>query len=286
MMSWVKDPFVHFIALGVALFVFHGVWTAQKNTPPVVQITAADRDRQILAFTGENRRAPSPDERAALENEFIREEVLVREARRRGLDRGDFVIRQRLVEKMEFLLEDVAVLPEPTDATLSLWYDANVAAFKTPETVSLTQIFIDPEQRASTPMADAKALLKSVQTDPRLDPLSLGDPFLLQKQFTDITQDTLARLLGDEVAQPLFAKARVAKAGEWVGAFTSNFGIHLIRIDAYTPVLTPAFDTLQAQVKTAWQAEKREAQNKQAIDTLISAYEIECLDSTALSVPQ
>ena len=74
-----------------------------------------------LAAISNKLQVMSTEERNELTEEFIRAEVLVREARRMGLDEGDFIIRQRLIQKLEFLSDTQANIPEKAEALLVDW---------------------------------------------------------------------------------------------------------------------------------------------------------------------
>jgi len=52
-----------------------------------------------------------------------------------GVDQDDTIIRQRLRQKLEFLLEDTGALVEPTDADLQSYVAANPERFRTAEGV-------------------------------------------------------------------------------------------------------------------------------------------------------
>ena len=75
----------------------------------------------------------TPAHRDELENLVearIREEVLYREALAVGLDTNDMVVRRRMVQKMEMLSQDLALLADPTDAELA--FDENKEDYRIP----------------------------------------------------------------------------------------------------------------------------------------------------------
>src|SRR6185295_8872661 len=68
---------------------------------------------------------PTASEEAALVQRYIDNEVLYREALALGLDRGDIIVRRRLVQKMEFLTEGIDPIATPTDDELQGYLDAH-----------------------------------------------------------------------------------------------------------------------------------------------------------------
>ena len=70
-------------------------------------------EKLAAQWQGQTRRLPDANELDALVEGYVREEILVREARRLNLDQDDVIIRRRLAQKYEFLLADADVQPNP-----------------------------------------------------------------------------------------------------------------------------------------------------------------------------
>lgn len=94
------------------------------------------------------RRPPSETELAQLMQDWTVEETLVREAQALGLDRDDAMIRNRLHQKMAFLLEAPASGMTPDDAALESFYQADPARFALPVRVSIQQVMLPEGARA------------------------------------------------------------------------------------------------------------------------------------------
>jgi hypothetical protein len=130
-MKFLREPLVHFLLLGALLFgvfALAGRWTNER--PDRIVITPGLIENLQLGFTRSAQRAPTAAELDAVIEDYIREEVLDREAVARGLDRDDPVIRRRLREKMEFFTEDSVATAEPTDAQLNDFLQKNPEAFR------------------------------------------------------------------------------------------------------------------------------------------------------------
>jgi hypothetical protein len=48
---------------------------------------------------------------------------------RAGLEQGDTIIKRRMVQKMEFLAEDLSALREPNREELKAWFEKNPQRF-------------------------------------------------------------------------------------------------------------------------------------------------------------
>ena len=83
-----------------------------------MRITEADV-RALEAYRGGCwNRHPTPAEMRGLVRDFVKEELLAREARAMGLEENDSEVRHRLAAKMNFFVQDITRRPEPTDDDL------------------------------------------------------------------------------------------------------------------------------------------------------------------------
>jgi len=115
-MRLLREPLLHFLALGAAIFAVHAMLSGEAPRPDVVVVTRGRVDSLVASFTSTHGRPPDAAERDELVQSWVREEILCREAVRLGLDREDAVIRDRLRQKMEFVSGGEAASPESRDA--------------------------------------------------------------------------------------------------------------------------------------------------------------------------
>ena len=115
-MRILREPLLHFVALGLVLVIVCAVANDILATDASRRITMTAADIQFLAGSWQRRwqRPPTEQELRGLVDARVREEVLYREAVAVGLDRNDIVVRRRMVQKMELLSQDLALLVDPT----------------------------------------------------------------------------------------------------------------------------------------------------------------------------
>ena len=137
MKRWLSEPLVHFLVLGALLFggyawLHRGESGSSDNGAGPVRITA--KEIAFLTETWERlqQREPTREELHALVAGYLKEELLGREARAMGLDQNDLIIRRRLAQKVEFIVNDTSRLTAPTDDDLHRFYEANKESFQTP----------------------------------------------------------------------------------------------------------------------------------------------------------
>ena len=156
MSKLIKDPLVHFLLIGAALFAIAAMRGAPETRDRIV-VTADQVAQARAAATALQGRAPTPEELAELVEPLIRDEVMYREALALGLDDNDDEVRRRLIEKMSYLTQDLAD-PEPSsEEALHQFYEAHPELFAIPALVSFDQVFFSPGARGDSLEADAAA---------------------------------------------------------------------------------------------------------------------------------
>src|SRR5664279_3035535 len=85
------EPLVHFLALGAALFVLYALVNPGAVAGRTTRIDVGPSELGWIETTWlkQNRRAPTEAELKALVDDYVRDEVLYREALAMGLDRDD-----------------------------------------------------------------------------------------------------------------------------------------------------------------------------------------------------
>ncbi|MCP4691706.1 MAG: hypothetical protein GY859_26905 [Desulfobacterales bacterium] len=126
--EWLKEPLIHFLVLGSALFLlFHLMGDEGARDSDRIVVTQGRIENLKKSFKKRWLRPPAEAELKGLVEDHIKEEVLYREALAMGLDKDDTVVRRRMRQKMRFLFEDVAARAEPAEEELQAYLDENAA---------------------------------------------------------------------------------------------------------------------------------------------------------------
>ncbi len=265
---WLREPLLHFFLIGALLFFAYGrIAPANKNGERIVVTQAIVSD---LAGQHQTRwsRPPSQQELASLEEAYVLDEIKYREGLALGLDRDDAVIKRRVLQKIELVLEEQQVPAAPTDAELAAYLAKNADRFKRPEGVSFEQIYFDGSASVATvkrELAEARtALAKGA------DPANLGQVTMLPHSVQAMPLDLVARDFGERFAE----QTARAPQGEWVGPIASGLGAHLVRVTARTPAALPALEEVRPQVLRDWENEWREHARAQQYRQLRDRYEV------------
>jgi hypothetical protein len=270
-----REPLIHFLLLGALLF---GVYAYSERgrtgveSSKQIQLTIDDLSQMALLFQSQWRREPTREDFARLVENRVREEILYREGLALGLDKDDTIVKRRMVQKMQFLAEDVAAAHEPTADELRSWFEKNREQFAQPPRISFRHLYFSPDRRGARARDDAAAALAKLAGQPE-DPkraATLADPFMFQEYYRDRAPEFLGKEFG-----PKFALA-VAKLppGSWQGPIESGFGWHLLFVDTLVPGRVPAFEEIEPDVKTAWLAEQKARSWEQAYKDMRAKYTV------------
>ena len=260
---WLRDPLLVFAAIGVAVFAVDQLW--QGDDSRTIVVTAEQQAQMAALWEAQAGRPPTDDERRSLVADHAREEMLVREAKRLGLDEHDAIVRRRLAQKLTFLAEDVAALAPPEEAALRRYFDANRERYATPAVVTFSHIYFNPEQRAAA-QADAAAALAALQPDAWR---TTGDPFLLGRTYAYASLTRVRKDFGEAFATAVLAMPPDAT---WRGPVESAYGFHLVRVDAKQAATAPEYEAVARRVAADYDAERRAEANRAYFEDLQAQY--------------
>jgi hypothetical protein len=268
MLRLFKDPLVHFLLIGAALFgvsAWRGEMIRAGRERITITAEQVSKARNTAALT--QGRELSQAELNDLVESMVREEVLYREALTLGLDKYDDEVRRRLVEKMSYLTQDLAD-PASSPDELRAFYTASSELFTIPPLVSFDQVFFSPNERGDKLEADAAAGLAALRSGKPPD--QVGDHTPLRAAYDDAPRDQIRVLFGDAMAEALFT----APPGDWAGPYRSDFGLHLVRLRTRTEVRLPPYDEIAARVADEFGAKRRREANEAAYRRLRANYNV------------
>jgi len=267
-----KDPLLHFLLIGAALFLVFGLFKGRAgNEENKIIITFGDIEALQASFSRTWQRPPTDDELSGLIEDKVRDEIAYREAVAMGLDQDDAVIRRRLRMKMELLVEDIAGLSSPTDEELAAFLQKNRDSFRQEPQVSFKQVYLNSEKRGVNVMEEAQKRLADIAAaGPGADPESFSDPNMLPKGFSLSYVSDIEKLFGPSFANGILD----VEPGNWAGPVMSSYGLHLVfvreRIEGRDPQLAEVRETVERE----WTAKQRREFKEETYKKLRERYAI------------
>ena len=268
MKQLLHEPLVHFLAIGALLFVLFGL-APQPADDGAKQILVGAEDAQRLSaqFSRTWMRPPTQAELDGLIDRFVRDEIYYREALALGLDRDDPLVRQRMRQKLEFLLEDLSDAAEPSDAELERFLAEHAERFALPPRISFRQVYLNPDRHDDL---DAATRLLRAELDAGAAADTLGDRIMLGHTHQSVTPREIGRLFGEAFAAEVDALA----PGEWAGPIDSGLGRHFVQVLDRQPGRMPSLEAVRDRVAAEWLVQRRQARKDAAYARLREGYEV------------
>ncbi len=282
-----KEPLVHFLVLGCGLFWLFNFSQSEIQLPS--SITAINVNEEALTtymqFRAKNTNkdqiknvliAMSDIERQKIIDGYIQEEVLYREAKSMKLDSDDFIIRRRLVQKMDFITRGISSdLIEPTTKELTQYFDSNKEDYFVDASVTFTHIFFDYNKHGKQRAQQyALAKLQEIPTRPILFEQSMqhGDRFPFHNHYVDKTASFIESHFNLKFSQQVFSEANTLN--KWLGPISSPYGDHLIMVQKNESGHFPTFEEVSAQVAEDFFLDRIDKLQQQAINAVKDGYQI------------
>lgn len=252
-----REPLLHFLVVGALLFVAfdylgqdeavsdntirvdrEGLLEYLRHRDPRLNDTSAATVLESMTAT----------ERDSIVAQYVREEVLFRQAQALGLEQYDYAGRRRLISQLDYInrgfLEEQLQF---ADEELVNFYEANLARYEESPTVTFTHVFVSSERHGGQAKELATGTLVVLNEDavPFHLGATRGDRFLYHKNYVDKSAQEIASHFGAEFAESVFA---LPASDAWVGPVASNYGYHVLMISQQKPAIVLPFDTVRGQV--------------------------------------
>jgi hypothetical protein len=264
-----REPLLHFFLLGAGLFALYG-WLHREgfNAPNEIVVSRGQVAVLQQQFERVWQRPPTRDELQGLIDNWVREEIFYREGLAMGLDRDDPIVRRRVGQKVQFIV-DSAAPAEPSTEELQRWLDEHVDKYRTEASYSLQQVYFDPARHADHLRSDIEAARRAltrgkvVAGDSTLLPANLqGDASEIVRTFGSDFEAALGRL----------------PVGDWQGPVQSGFGWHLVKLSSREAARPATLAEVRAAVERDLMQARTEAANTAYYERLRSNYVVRIED--------
>ena len=252
-----NEPLLHFLLLGAAIFAADYTLHPPKRDERTIVVTRAMRQAMSTNFDEDRERPATPAELSAMVENWVASEILYREGKALGVDRGDDAIRDRVAYKLQLLIFSQLEPPVATEAQLRTWFDANQGRFDEPERVSFYMTPASTEAVARQHLADVQAGRDAAELQ-RITRAVIGRPVpSLSASFGDAFRDALLALPTEQ----------------WT-VLRSNEGWHLIRLDSRRPGIPARFEDHQDEAVQSFKTDEQRRRAWEAVQRLRAQYTV------------
>lgn len=291
MTRWLREPLVHFVAAGAILFGALALFRDDAQSIEDGRTIVVDR-RALLTFLqyranafeaetfGSALDAMSDAEIQELVDAYVDEEILYRQALEYRLDTSDNIIRQRMVQKMSFVLTDVAAAGQSADrAALEAYFRENIEAYAVAPWVTFTHVFFDSSRRGEDGAREAALATQRELNAGGMqfnEGAGFGDRFPYDRNYVERTLEFVAGHFGYDFVAAL-AEIEPSESA-WQGPIRSAYGEHLVMLTRSVDRAYPELDEVMGNVERDYRNEQTSAALAAMTRAIRDGYRIEVGD--------
>jgi len=284
--SLFREPVMYFLFLGGVIFAAY-YWVSDeagvtdKNTINVDEVALLEfmqyRSKSFDPQAARQRffNFPGPARQQVIE-QFVREEALYRRALDFGFEQGDYVIRRRLVQKMDFIAEGLVFDQSALrDDAIMDHYLAHLAQYTQPATISFAHVFYSASKHGVVVAAAKAADLLEALNDQKLGlehAAQFGDRFPYHINYVEKSQPQVADHFGAAMATEVFALP--VQPVRWQGVIKSEHGSHLVVVAENKPARTPDFEEVAGRVLVDLRNQIKRTNQQHYIDQVIADFQV------------
>lgn len=258
-LNWLREPLLHFLLLGGLLFAIDHFVNGRVDDPRTIYVDAAVDNQARQVFKAARGREPNEAELYALRRAWLDNEVLYREGLTLGVDKGDTMIRERVIFKALSIVDAGLKLPPVDDQMLREWFEKNRARYDEPARYDFQEAVLTGDNSEVATRAFAVALNAGTP----------GDAQAGLRVFKGRPHQNLVQSYGPEFAKAL----EESPPGEW-RVLPTREGWRVIRLVAITPPKPAVFEMLRGVVLQDWTDVTMAEQRTAAVRALARKYTV------------
>lgn len=260
MTRFLKEPLLHFLLLGGALFAIDGLVHGRTDERRLIVVGADVESEARELFEHEHGREPNEQELGAMTAVWLDNEVLYREGLAMQVDKGDDAIRERVIFKALSVIDANVKLPEASDTVLRSWFDAHRARYDVPARYDFEEAVKTGERSEADVQAFVAMLNKTAPG---------GAVAADLRVFKDRPHDSLVQSYGEA-----FVKALGEQADPQWRAVAAKDGWRAVRVQACKPAQPADFEAFRGVVLQDWRDATAAEQRTAAVRALTRKYSV------------
>lgn len=281
-----KEPLLHFLGAGLFLFVFFE-FVSPDDVMLDESVILVDRD-SLLLFLQYRTNTFQPDLAASrldsmsdesferLVRDYVREEALYRQALQLDMEENDYIIKRRLIQKVEFLSESFAeAVAAPDEDVIEAYYKENRETYYIEPLVTFTHVFYGNDERGqetAVQLASAKVTELNSQGVSFSDAIKHGERFLYFTNYVERTPEFVVSHFGAGMAATIFDLP--ADDTTWHGPQVSAYGAHVVMVSRQQPGRFPDLSEVRGRVENDARRTRVREQTDTAIKAIVETYDV------------
>lgn len=266
----ISHMFIFGLLLAIVMLVVIGSPGDVENEKVIV-VTGADAAQVHAKFMRTWNRLPTADELKKGIEQYIKDEVLYREAIFRNLDEADPTVRLAMVRKITMMGITQTDVSNLKDEDIEAYYALRKERYRLSAIFDFEQVYLSTK-RGDKIEDDAQQLLEQLQNEnPSSEELiNYGDASMINNLHFNIDEEGLDRIFGSGFGSTVLS----IPTEEWTGPIQSGYGLHIVRITNRTESRIPELKEVLQKVITDMSYENRKAAEDQFYSELVPRYKV------------
>jgi hypothetical protein len=280
-----KDPLAQFLLAGLVLFVFLSYVSKDETRSNEIVV---DREA-LLTFiqyrtkvfrkdvAAKRLDAMTGSAREQLVADYIQEEAMYRESKSLGLEGDDYVIRRRMVQKLEFITQGFVEQELPkSDSAMEAYFQENLSDYYIDGSITFSHVFlsnknIQPESRIKEAQELKDVLISS---DVHISAATqYGERFPFHVNYVEKTADFIGSHFGKEFAVAVFEISPTEK-NTWHGPLVSEYGLHLVNVKQNLAGRSPELSEVKGMVEQDYHQHVLRQEQQKAYAKIVEQYHV------------
>ncbi len=265
--GFISEPLFHFIVIGAFIFLADYIFSSNGDSHYRIIIDQQRMDDLSDIFIEGQRRQPSEEELDRMIVKWTQNEIFFREAKMLGLDKGDEMIRSRLILKMRNVILNNTTPETPTEKELEDWFNLNRQKYENPETFDFEQVLVrDQDNNLLHDGFESVEHQLNISNNRHL-PNALNKEL---RRYLKRPQKSISAIFGDQNGERLID----AELGEWIKV-TSDKGVHLARITAVYAPRPIKIEDVKSRLIADWKKTQADFQLAKKTTAIAEKYKVE-----------
>lgn len=281
----IKQPLLHFLLIGAAFFlIFH--FTSSNNPEHDLKTVIVDKNSLITFMQYRSKKFNRNEFETKLANmsesklnnlieDYVREEVLYREALGLGMDKDDYLIRRRMVQKIEFINEQLNNSQNITRQDIKNYYNKNLDDYKIEPSATFTHVYFSNVKNGTDKakqLAEKELIILNRNKVPFSDSVKHGDRFLYHLNYVERTPEFVESHFGTEMSEEIFSLE--PSDINWYGPFESQYGYHLVLLTDKKEEVIPGVEEVRDSIVKDLNYKLSNEAKEKSIKNIIDSYDV------------
>ena len=266
----ISHMFIFGLLLAIVMLVVIGS-PGDVGNEKVIVVTGADAAQVYAKFMRTWNRLPTEVELKKGIDQYIKDEILYREAISRNLDKADPSVRLAMVRKITMMGITQTDVSNLKDEDIEAYFALRKERYRLSAIFDFEQVYLSTK-RGDNIEDDAQQLLEQLQNEnPSSEELiNYGDASMINNLHFNIDEEGLDRIFGSGFGSTVLS----IPTGEWTGPIQSGYGLHIVRITNRTESRIPELKEVLQKVITDMSYENRKAAEDQFYSELVPRYKV------------